>query len=109
MITITDTPVGVRSAGATEPAALPAKVGRTASVATNLGRRIEALQRKVIKDHDYRVKIWAQAEIRIQGRVAELAELGGDIPELFKPDFEDRVLLFQYAAQKDDNAALPTV
>lgn len=77
-------------------------------MATNLGRRIEALQRRIEKDHDYRVRIWAQAEIRIRGREAELREIGGEVPNLFRPDFTDSALLHEYAAQKDDNAALPT-
>lgn len=75
-------------------------------MATNVGRRIEGLQRKIEKDHDYRVRIWAQAEIRILGRIAEIEELGGRSQELFRPDFTDRTLLTEYAAQKDENASV---
>lgn len=75
---------------------------------TNLERRVEKLKRRIEKDHDYRVKIWAQAEIRIQGRSAELEALGQKPPELFRPDFSDHEMLLEYAAQKDPNAALPT-
>lgn len=74
----------------------------------NLQRRIEALQRRIEKDHDYRVRIWAQSTIRIRGREAELAELGAEVPPLFTPDFDDDALLFQYAAQKDADAAVDT-
>ena len=75
-------------------------------MATNVGRRIEKLQRRIERDHDIRVRYWAQAEIRILGRIAELQELGGEVPDLFRPDFEDRALLTEYAAQKDGHAAV---
>lgn len=103
-----DTPVGVRSSGAAVPVAPASNTRKVEQVATNLGRRQAALQRRIEKDHDYRVRIWAQAEIRIRGRIAELQELGGEVPELFRPDFEDRGLLYEYAAQVDPDAALPT-
>jgi hypothetical protein len=75
---------------------------------TNVERRIAGLQRRIEKDHDYRVRIWAQTEIRIQGRIAELEKIGGSAPTLFEPDFTDQLMLLDYAAQKDENAALST-
>jgi hypothetical protein len=77
-------------------------------MATNLGRHHDALKRKIEKDHEYRVRIWAQAEIRIRGRQADLIASGGEPPILFTPDFDDRGLLYEYAAQVDPDAALPT-
>lgn len=75
---------------------------------TNEGRRADKLARRIERDHDYRVKVWAQSEIRIQGRAAELASMGRPVPQLFRPDFTDRALLTEYAANKDRHAALPT-
>lgn len=75
---------------------------------TNLERHHDAVRRRIERDHDYRVKIWAQCEIRILSRLADLQASGGQPPDLFTPDFSDSVMLHEYAAQKDGNATLTT-
>jgi hypothetical protein len=64
---------------------------------SNDDRKIESLNKKAQKAHDWRVQVWAQCERRIRGFNAQLAVLGADEFEPFEPDFNDDALLEHYA------------
>jgi len=67
---------------------------------TNRGRKINKLQAYIKKQHDYRVSVYAAAQLRINKAQAEL-ELYGEAPvELFKPDFTHTEMLEFYSGQK---------
>lgn len=73
---------------------------------SNEDRRAEALARRIEKAHDWRVRVWAQSELRIIAMNAEMETLGYPPPALFKPDFSDRKMLLQYAPETGTNAAV---
>lgn len=67
---------------------------------TNEMRRARKLLDRINRAHDWRVKVWAQCELRIQAMSTELTVLGNEPPMLFKPDFSDHDMLLEYAAEK---------
>lgn len=67
---------------------------------SNDARKAERLRRKIERQHDWRVKVWAECEMRIKAAHAELAGMGHSMPDLYKPDFENEAMLEQYSMIK---------
>lgn len=65
---------------------------------SNDDRKRDRLRREVQRANEYRIKIWAQSELKIRGALADLEVLGGEPPVLLEPDFKDNESLNAYAA-----------
>ena len=64
---------------------------------SNDDRRAEKLAKEVTRAHEWRVQVWAQSEIRIRRRNAELVAMGREPIEPFDPDFGSLEMLTHYA------------
>ena len=64
---------------------------------TNDDRKRDRLIRKIVRAHEWRVQVHAQSELAIRQAQAELAVLGGEPVDLFKPDFDDDAMLHHYS------------
>jgi hypothetical protein len=65
--------------------------------AHNNSLRGEKLKKKIQRQHDWRVQVWAQCELRIREAQAELEALGLDPIQTFDPQFDDEEMLRHYA------------
>lgn len=65
---------------------------------SNEDRKRDKLTRSIQRAHEYRVQVWAQMELKIQGAQADLEVLGGEPPTLMETDFTDKDLLHHYAS-----------
>lgn len=64
---------------------------------TNAGRKAKRLRAYINRQHDWRVEVWAQAQLRIDGAQQELIEMGEPPADLHKPDFDDPAMVRHYA------------
>jgi hypothetical protein len=64
---------------------------------SNEDRKRKRLRREATRAHEWRVQVWAQMELKIQGANAEAAVLGADPYEPFDPDFSTPEMLKHYA------------
>lgn len=64
---------------------------------TNESRKAQGLLKKAEKAHAWRTQVFAQCELRIRAINAELAVLGQEEYEPWKPDFDDDDTLRHYA------------
>lgn len=64
---------------------------------SNDDRRADKLQKEIQRAHDWRVQVWAQSELRIQRKNAELEAIGRVAIEPFTPDFGSQEMLQHYA------------
>lgn len=65
---------------------------------SNDQRRMDRLQRKAKRAHEWRVRVWAESELAIQETNASIEVLGGEVYVPWTPDFGNADSLRQYAA-----------
>jgi len=65
---------------------------------SNEDRKRDKLTRSIQRAHEYRVQVWAQMELKIQGALADLEVLGGTAPTLLDADFTDKENLHHFAS-----------
>lgn len=67
------------------------------TIKTNEQRRAEKLQRKILRAHNWRVKVWAEQELRIQALNAELAAMEMEPVTPYATDFTSAEKLRHYS------------
>lgn len=69
---------------------------------TNNERRASKLRAEIRKGHNWRVQVWAQQQVRIAAKNAELVEMGFDEEIVFEPNFEDPSMVEHYTTMSLD-------
>lgn len=64
---------------------------------SNDDRRADKLAKEVNRAHEWRVQVWAQSELRIRARNAELQAMGRDPITPFDADFDSVDMLKHYS------------
>lgn len=64
---------------------------------SNDDRKRDKLRRKIVRQHEWRVQVHAQTEIAIREAQAALSEMGGEVVDLFEPDYSSKDMLHHYA------------
>lgn len=64
---------------------------------SNEDRKKDKLRRQIARAHDWRIRVWAESELKIRSANAALAVLGAEEVKVFEPDFTSDENLHHYA------------
>lgn len=84
----------------TESAPQVSEAVQTSLKESNEDRKRAKLRKSITRAHEWRVQVWAQSELKIQGAQAQLDVLNGGTVELFEPQFDDPDMVAHYASMQ---------